>query len=119
MLGESRSPYDLEAIAEVERRSTRALRQREAEPSLIGTCPRSGDLTAHRERQITDLRIARRSSACARLAGEANHRIAGATQSIRSEEHTSELQSLRHLVCRLLLEKKNKKRTILYIAIKQ
>src|SRR5258705_6040565 len=26
--------------------------------------------------------------------------------SIRSEEHTSELQSLRHLVCRLLLEKK-------------
>src|SRR5262245_63449176 len=26
----------------------------------------------------------------------------------RSEEHTSELQSLRHLVCRLLLEKKNK-----------
>src|SRR5205814_3931642 len=27
---------------------------------------------------------------------------------IRSEEHTSELQSLRHLVCRLLLEKKKK-----------
>src|ERR1035438_3871545 len=26
----------------------------------------------------------------------------------RSEEHTSELQSLRQLVCRLLLEKKNK-----------
>src|SRR5437899_6818972 len=29
----------------------------------------------------------------------------------RSEEHTSELQSLRHLVCRLLLEKKKKKET--------
>src|ERR1035438_10555983 len=29
----------------------------------------------------------------------------------RSEEHTSELQSLRHLVCRLLLEKKTKKKT--------
>src|SRR5437899_11863458 len=28
--------------------------------------------------------------------------------STRSEEHTSELQSLRHLVCRLLLEKKKK-----------
>src|ERR1039458_3455596 len=28
---------------------------------------------------------------------------------VRSEEHTSELQSLRHLVCRLLLEKKNHK----------
>src|SRR5205814_3144726 len=29
---------------------------------------------------------------------------------VRSEEHTSELQSLRHLVCRLLLEKKKKKK---------
>src|SRR5687768_18082744 len=28
---------------------------------------------------------------------------------LRSEEHTSELQSRLHLVCRLLLEKKNKK----------
>src|SRR5262245_64041066 len=28
----------------------------------------------------------------------------------RSEEHTSELQSLRHLVCRLLLEKKKQKK---------
>src|SRR3712207_8545945 len=28
--------------------------------------------------------------------------------SIRSEEHTSELQSRQYLVCRLLLEKKNK-----------
>src|SRR5258705_1853299 len=31
---------------------------------------------------------------------------------MRSEEHTSELQSLRHLVCRLLLEKKNINRKI-------
>src|SRR5262245_13968978 len=30
-----------------------------------------------------------------------------ASTRLRSEEHTSELQSLRHLVCRLLLEKKN------------
>src|SRR5947199_6704548 len=29
------------------------------------------------------------------------------SERLRSEEHTSELQSLRHLVCRLLLEKKN------------
>src|SRR2546422_7195201 len=29
----------------------------------------------------------------------------------RSEEHTSELQSRLHLVCRLLLEKKKKKKT--------
>src|SRR5258708_27357625 len=31
---------------------------------------------------------------------------------IRSEEHTSELQSPDHLVCRLLLEKKKSKHTI-------
>src|SRR5258705_8681937 len=30
----------------------------------------------------------------------------------RSEEHTSELQSLRHLVCRLLLEKKKRPITV-------
>src|ERR1039458_7315307 len=33
----------------------------------------------------------------------------------RSEEHTSELQSLRHLVCRLLLEKKKKKKKNLHL----
>src|SRR2546429_6433460 len=33
------------------------------------------------------------------------------TSSVRSEEHTSELQSRLHLVCRLLLEKKNKTTT--------
>src|SRR5216684_7041398 len=32
----------------------------------------------------------------------------------RSEEHTSELQSRLHLVCRLLLEKKKKKQNIIY-----
>src|SRR5262245_62559214 len=44
---------------------------------------------------------------------EATHRcrVDGETpaSSARSEEHTSELQSLRHLVCRLLLEKKKRK----------
>src|SRR5258705_7125438 len=34
---------------------------------------------------------------------------AGEADGARSEEHTSELQSLRHLVCRLLLEKKKNK----------
>src|SRR5262245_769608 len=34
------------------------------------------------------------------------------SQKARSEEHTSELQSLRHLVCRLLLEKKKKTKQI-------
>src|SRR5262245_65397293 len=36
----------------------------------------------------------------------------GYASDVRSEEHTSELQSLRHLVCRLLLEKKHKKQII-------
>src|SRR5690348_17966822 len=36
------------------------------------------------------------------------------TRSPRSEEHTSELQSPVHLVCRLLLEKKKKKLTHSY-----
>src|SRR2546425_6319984 len=44
--------------------------------------------------------------------GYAYHHVAlgyHATGDPRSEEHTSELQSLAYLVCRLLLEKKKKK----------
>src|SRR5258708_18556571 len=37
---------------------------------------------------------------------------ADGTRIVRSEEHTSELQSPDHLVCRLLLEKKKTKRTV-------
>src|SRR2546425_7249871 len=36
---------------------------------------------------------------------------------VRSEEHTSELQSLAYLVCRLLLEKKNRRRCIRWCAL--
>src|SRR3712207_8698269 len=36
--------------------------------------------------------------------------LAVATAAARSEEHTSELQSRQYLVCRLLLEKKKKRR---------
>src|SRR5262245_66278313 len=42
-----------------------------------------------------------------------------ATGRTRSEEHTSELQSLRHLVCRLLLEKKKKNTTTWYTRLRQ
>src|SRR6266545_6138749 len=38
---------------------------------------------------------------------------------VRSEEHTSELQSLAYLVCRLLLEKKKKKKTVLLFSKKK
>src|SRR5690606_41751404 len=37
--------------------------------------------------------------------------ICGSDVHYRSEEHTSELQSRENLVCRLLLEKKNERRT--------
>src|SRR5205823_1159683 len=40
---------------------------------------------------------------------EATTPTAGHAHGARSEEHTSELQSLAYLVCRLLLEKKKKK----------
>src|SRR2546422_1839964 len=46
-----------------------------------------------------------------RRAAAARHRSAGTWRcraAARSEEHTSELQSRLHLVCRLLLEKKKK-----------
>src|SRR5258708_15030622 len=54
--------------------------------------------------QIQQLRIAGRGSA-----GRGD-------EDSRSEEHTSELQSPDHLVCRLLLEKKNSFNTSLNIA---
>src|SRR5687767_15652027 len=38
------------------------------------------------------------------------HGEAAVETELRSEEHTSELQSLAYLVCRLLLEKKKKKK---------
>src|SRR5438045_8312660 len=65
---------------------------------LNGVLHRSAD-SARRSSSTT-----RKSAASSVLAGlPLTQRLDG-----RSEEHTSELQSLRHLVCRLLLEKKNK-----------
>src|SRR2546429_7269919 len=43
-----------------------------------------------------------------------HHRHLGHLDSCRSEEHTSELQSRLHLVCRLLLEKKKTKKYTKY-----
>src|SRR5438045_9361879 len=50
----------------------------------------------------------RSPTACSPIPIDGRTTIVGAPK--RSEEHTSELQSLRHLVCRLLLEKKKKKK---------
>src|SRR3712207_9258793 len=57
-----------------------------------------------RTRRHQDRSGARRRSARARGGFRG-----GPERSLRSEEHTSELQSRQYLVCRLLLEKKKKK----------
>src|SRR5205814_5770441 len=56
---------------------------------------------------VGDIRV--RLGQAARVVGDPP--LAAWPSRTRSEEHTSELQSLRHLVCRLLLEKKNRKHT--------
>src|SRR5689334_24694814 len=50
----------------------------------------------------------------ARALERLDYRAAHALGHARSEEHTSELQSQFHLVCRLLLEKKNKHTYLLH-----
>src|SRR2546430_13589016 len=54
--------------------------------------------------------IARRENAGGE-ADEGGEHDEDVVQVVRSEEHTSELQSQSNLVCRLLLEKKKKKQT--------
>src|SRR5438270_2083120 len=52
-----------------------------------------------------------------RVAGRRRFETGGeVSRLLRSEEHTSELQSQSNLVCRLLLEKKKKKRVVLQAA---
>src|SRR5258705_937321 len=59
-------------------------------------CPNSSR-TENTRSFARDFSSSRRRSGCSPSATSSDS---------RSEEHTSELQSLRHLVCRLLLEKK-------------
>src|SRR2546430_8505444 len=66
---------------------------------------RAGGDAGPRRRGPRDAR--RTGAAIGRLGGEDLH-----LHRLRSEEHTSELQSQSNLVCRLLLEKKKKKRHI-------
>src|SRR2546425_8462193 len=55
--------------------------------------------------------VDRRLSLAAHAADRAVSAGLAKAQRLRSEEHTSELQSLAYLVCRLLLEKKKNTRT--------
>src|SRR2546425_4513633 len=54
------------------------------------------------------LPISKRMAERNQLMGALGGQDAGGARNARSEEHTSELQSLAYLVCRLLLEKKKK-----------
>src|SRR5205809_6109941 len=49
------------------------------------------------------------------LLGLTEHRPQPVAVGHRSEEHTSELQSRLHLVCRLLLEKKKKEKNLILV----
>src|SRR5471030_1060224 len=62
------------------------------------------ELTFSKKRIAIDVKKALNSA----IANAENNHNLDVDRLIRSEEHTSELQSLRHLVCRLLLEKKKK-----------
>src|SRR2546425_1225856 len=58
-------------------------------------------------RELRSRPLAIRPSARLTLRGDGLPRLLRRRPRPRSEEHTSELQSLAYLVCRLLLEKKN------------
>src|SRR3712207_8181608 len=63
---------------------------------------------------VPGTRAARRAASAMTFSPALSHRTT--SRGLRSEEHTSELQSRQYLVCRLLLEKKKTKKTmILYI----
>src|SRR5262249_61644293 len=72
------------------------------------------DLHSFPTRRSSDLNPARRLKSAGRSSRfsqpPARSRRARKSSGKRSEEHTSELQSLTNLVCRLLLEKKKKKK---------
>src|SRR5438552_933813 len=86
-------PIDDAMLLEVLHNALRVDRERRAAVTARSSSDRRMERLTEREREILAL-IA---------AGHQNREIA-----TRSEEHTSELQSPDHLVCRLLLEKKNK-----------
>src|SRR5687768_18368930 len=60
-------------------------------------------------RQSTGRRIEMANGAVTPRREPNEYTLQGENKEVRSEEHTSELQSRLHLVCRLLLEKKKKK----------
>src|ERR1039458_10418092 len=82
-----------------------------AEMSGTALDPRIRETHACRRKNRIKQKVVADMTAAAGMVTSQAHTIRVATPqrtADRSGEHTSELQSLRHLVCRLLLEKKNK-----------
>src|SRR2546422_8240324 len=75
----------------------RSLRAGIGEPALVG---------ARAAAEIEHARVLQRERGVGQH--RTQHALALKDARVRSEEHTSELQSRLHLVCRLLLEKKKK-----------
>src|SRR5438046_8035429 len=70
----------------------------------------------HRDAAVQHHQHARARSG-QRLSDGDPQRVVLRSSHVRSEEHTSELQSLTNLVCRLLLEKKNTDRPGTFVAV--
>src|SRR5438046_3817684 len=85
-----------------------------AELKPVGLCVSHFTLSVERTCDEMHRQIALRQADVERQAevatymGECALLLARVASNLRSEEHTSELQSLTNLVCRLLLEKKKK-----------
>src|SRR5438046_8533958 len=80
---------------------------------------RSSDLAAFGRSDVDDGRVAIPGELVSDRMGvahaDARHGVKELLEPVRSEEHTSELQSLTNLVCRLLLEKKKTNNRNIYV----
>src|SRR5262245_62347541 len=108
-------PFQVGNVAEVTRdsgrhwqRHLRAARQRGKLGGVLLLL--DGDLDRVRGEPFCVWRFGGRLADWARAVGAGSLFSVACVFARRSEEHTSELQSLRHLVCRLLLEKKKNNR---------
>src|SRR5690349_4851980 len=91
-----------EAASDAEEHFTRVVREGQA-PEEVPEAPLPADDPVHLPALLVDALGLGSTSEARRLISQGAVRVDG-----RSEEHTSELQSRRDLVCRLLLEKKKK-----------
>src|SRR3712207_8399421 len=99
----ARSSFTPWKSARVNNRSSSSTGKRSGESSVLKTMYRVSVVLPQPGAPTTSACVCERS------------RSSGLT--VRSEEHTSELQSRQYLVCRLLLEKKKKTKTYLHHSI--